>query len=737
MKLQDRIIPVPQKVTMGVAGPVRFGKAGAASYRICADAEGSLAQNACKRLEEKLARCFGEQTESGTVISLCIKAAPEGIPNADQGYRIVAADNKVEITGFGEPGLFYGVTSFLQCLEEEEGEYRLPAFEVLDYPSLKTRGHFLETRYGTDLMELEDWKQVIDFMVEHKENQLTVSVYGCWQVQFDGRVSEYVFMPFVGYPELKTPVFQKYYSPRQGKWINKQTWTPMYEKDFLGELMAYGRDNGVMVVPMMNSLGHNTLIPRMYPEVSAKDENGEPSFTGYCTSNPRTYALIFDLYDQIIDRYAKPNGVDAFDIGMDEVRDGYAYLAGDVGRVRSPWCRCPACRDKDRGRIIIDHAVKLMKHLKEKGMKTVYMYNDMVVEHKTAHNNGDPQNRADLYRKALVDNDLIDVACLDWWSYRDMREMFQFTTIQPELGFRSTMKPWNGYYNWTFLMNAVKNNYHISSIANAEGAEGIRSYSTWDDSYHRNNQIQADYAWNHTGTGQPQNASARYARRNFPTAQGKANAAFLMMDDLTRWRNRKSIYNDQTSRYELLFLGLNFYQYTYYRKDKDYPRNYPGEMVELLRQRPELVEDLEIMVGLAQEAMALFTDIARTPGCNRTLANRYRYECMNYMNLAQDYLAIMQMDELAGTYAATGDTDLLVKIADTARSQKEARLAQLALLEEVKEAFLVPWSARNQCGPMQYFADVEAYVTETPAGQLKLDFTDMRHIASETFTMLR
>ena len=80
------------------------------------------------------------------------------------------------------------------------------------------------------------------------------------------------------------------------------------------------------------------------------------------------------------------------------------------------------------------------------------------------------------------------------------------------------------YEGRLYLKYDVKINTPPSTCALlAEKAEGMRSYSTWDGSYHRNCQLQADYAWNHGGTGMPSAATARYARRYFPNAQGQAN----------------------------------------------------------------------------------------------------------------------------------------------------------------------------------------------------------------------
>ena len=132
----------------------------------------------------------------------------------------------------------------------------------------------------------------------------------------------------------------------------------------------------------------------------------------------------------------------------------------------------------------------------------------------------------------------------------------------------------------------------------------------------------------------------------------------------------------------------------------------------------------------------MFRQLSETSGCDKKLAERYRYEAEHFAVMCGDALTLHEMDNLAQTYQETGDAELLKKIAAAARKQKEARLSHIADLEKIKEPFLIPSHSRIQCAPMQYFADIEAYLTTTPAEDLKLDFADMRHAASELFRSL-
>ena len=738
MQLSDRIIPTPQKLNVSEK-TFALGSFGAVSYRIAQSKAHFSLEKATNRLKAELKERFGceEKADASLVITLVGAEAPAGVKNPDQGYAIRAEEGKIVLSAFGEAGAYYAVTTLLQILKAEDGAFTLPAFDLLDYPDLQKRGHFVETRFGTDLMELEDWKQVVDAMVDVKENQLTVSVYGCWNMQYDKRISEYVFLPFKGYEDLKTPVYKKYYSPKKGDYVFDKVGTPMAEKDFFGELRAYGKERGVEVIPMFNSLGHNTLIPRLYPETSAKDENGNPANTGFCTAEPKTYEILFALYDQIIDRYSTPdNPIESFDIGMDEIRNEFAVDPADITHRHNAWCQCPICRNKSRQEIFFEHAAKLMKHLHSRGVKTVYMYNDMVVEHKTKLK-PNPEDHSPLLKEALAKHGLLDVACVDWWAYNDVPEKLHFSDLHPELGFRSSIKPWNGYYHWSHVFHPIGNIYHMIKMAHASGAEAKRSYSSWDNSFHRPNQLQADWSWNWNGTGTMDDAKARYVRRHFPASIEAATKAFDLWDDITRQTNVQDPKNTLSNRREMIFSFLVYYRYSYYFDGRDYPRNYPGELVPKLRAEADFCAELREMQAQAEEAAKVFEEVAKANPDSAELAMRYRYEMMLYTAIFRDWTTLMDLDALAAKFSETKDEAIIAQMADLAKAQKNFRLEVIALLENTKEDYLIPSHARNQTIPMQYFADLEAYLKNTPAAELKLDLSDMRHMASETFMNLR
>ena len=86
----------------------------------------------------------------------------------------------------------------------------------------------------------------------------------------------------------------KYYSPTEGKWFNYEQLPPMYRDNFFGEVCRYCKDHGMDVIPGVNSFGHNTLFPRLLPEIAPKVD-GIPQPTGLCTSSDATYEFLFKV----------------------------------------------------------------------------------------------------------------------------------------------------------------------------------------------------------------------------------------------------------------------------------------------------------------------------------------------------------------------------------------------------------------------------------------------------------
>ncbi len=724
------ISPVVKYAEYG-EGRVTLGALCNARFNIkCLAKESDLINSAicelCSALDGKM--CVDSKSASGKtdiILETSIDVPSKVTSNADQAYSIIISGDSVRLVGYSDLGLYYAVNSFLQLVDCENGEFFVPEAEIVDFPDRKTRGHFIETRYGTNLMKLDDWKAAVDNMASMKLNQLVVSLYGCWCVQYDGEVSEYVFINIPEYPLLKKDVIKKYYSPKKGGWVNEVAPVPMAKDDFFGELIAYGKTKGVEVLPLWNSLGHNTLIPTKYPETAPIVE-GEPSRVGFCVSSPKTYEMLFKIYDTVIDKYLKPNGITSFHIGLDEIGRNRAVNPDDLQRYYYPWCQCPECSKMTKEEQMVSHAIKLIKHLKSRGMTSVYMYNDL-----WSRTIPDPT----FFAKALKENDLFDVTVVDWWGYYDDEARSTIKTTYPEIGVRSTIKPWNSYYHWNLTKDAVPNVHYMSRIAHKENCQGIQSYASWDKTCDINHRAIAEYSWNFEATGEPCDFRHRYSSFLFPNASEKAERAFMIYADMVEGKDAWPSSEDHTFAIgDLIRYKLAYYMYSYVAKDVEYPRNFPGEAMENLLCHREYVEPELIKTSAKlNEASEIFTELRNDPSGDTELARRYAAELRNYRDMVDDYLALYKIHDLV----TANESGAQAKVAEIARARKLERYSLMAEMEDFKEEYLHASHLRNQSIFMQFFADLESYAESTPAEEFSINVKDMRKFASKAFMNLR
>lgn len=669
--------------------------------------------------------------ENDIALEIKMDDAPEVCEGNEEGYSIHISKKSIVIVGFGEVGLLYGIITFCKLFRWESDGATISALDILDWPEKKMRGLLIESRYGSNVMEQEDWLTMIDDVLQKKLNTLYINLYGCWCVQYDGRVSEYLYFPMEKHPELETPMVVKYYSPEKQAWIEYEKLPPMFHENFFGELVSYAKERGITIVPAWNSFGHNTLIPARIPKVSAKEADGTPTLTGFCTAEEETYDILFSVYDQIVDQILLPNGLTTFCIGMDEVEDGLGLNAEDVFKSRSPWCKCEKCKDKDRVDIFIEHVIRLALHLKEKGIQTITMYGDMLLDPET-HPRATGLDCADRVMDAIEKAGLKENMLIEWWNYQDVRERLQFQNLRPELGLRCFVTPWTGYYSWSVLTHPLRNIQMLAEMAHRDNAEGMIAYSSWDRSYDRAFDAVSEYSWGFEDAGTVQDVTDRYALRCFGKHASKALRAIKLMDLLTEQRTGSLSNPDATviNNFAWVCHDLNYYIYTYVVNGKPYPREFPGEALgELLRYRTAHERMLYEMMTMSKEAMHIFTELAEEEHCDREMARRFAYECQNYLCIAEDWLAILRIYDLS-------KEEGWEEIAQIADERQQARVQLMMCCEQVKEKYIVTGLAmRNHSISMQMFSDIASYVRETESPQLNMLATNA--IMSERFWYLR
>ena len=308
------------------------------SDRICAYLARQLSQ---ERVQ------LQEGSENNATLSL--KVEPDLIEH-EQGYKLTISQDGITITGHDEQGLFYGVTTFLQIIQEAdriEGAFIVSEIHIEDWPDFLHRGvHFDISR--DKVPTLETLKALIDKLASWKINQLQFNI-------------EHAFA----------------YEGHERVWKNA---SPLTKEDVL-HLDRYCQERFIEFVPNQNSLAHlhRWLMHRKYRHLSESPSQIDSKVltrqhyhhegqSGYslCPTIPESKQFIEDLYGQIMPLFLSRQ----CHVGLDEAVD----LAQGGERSKS-------IIDKDGGsqRVFKDWLMFLRETAQKHGKEKMQMWADGIL----------------------------------------------------------------------------------------------------------------------------------------------------------------------------------------------------------------------------------------------------------------------------------------------------------------------------------------------------------------------
>lgn len=593
--------------------------------------------------------------------------------NRDEAYQLTLDTTGGELVAAGPAGIFAGCQTLRQLLTDQPSE--LPALEILDWPDMRYRGLYVESKWGPDLMTLDDWQALIDYLATLKFNSLGVGVHCCWVTQYGGKTTEFMMLPFPDQPELSTPKTLRYYAPSAGEWQTLTYLPRMVTDDFFGELVAYAKANNITIRPHFNTPGHNTLIPRAYPEVSARSEDGTPLGYGFCFSNPRTYELLFSLYDSVIQRYLRPHGIDWFHIGLDEVT---GYMGIDPQRpfeVLEPWCQCAECRMRSNAANLQMYAVRVCTHLKEQGINHITLWNDGLDRIGALTNEFTQMVEEAGLRKHVI---------LQWWRYREPP-----LVPRPELGLRAWVTPMAGYWSNLFTQSYTSNINSMLLHGYRAGAEGADAYCIYDPAFDRNYACLAQYAWNQHSDEDIYQFKSRYAQAKLATRLDPALAteAFEKYDqafDSMPWTGT-------------VLDSLLYYWHTYpaSRRRGNYPFSVLADLTDEHMRLRSALDQAAVNATSARDLFQHANEQAHDP-----LLAQYRAECDKLVGVWAMYSQLLgaarHYDDALAPDLPPDQVVAHINDAGVRIEEGQARLvAVLADLEQVKEAYLQPQILRD------------------------------------------
>jgi len=322
------------------------------------DDEKFACQFLCDRLDEISPEIIDENGVAVTFIKT------DSAEYAGERYTVDVSEDGVVITAGSRLALLYGADTLVQSY----CQHGFAVMTVDDSPSYPFRGFHIGLPHKS---QFEFTRRLINYV-------LIPMRYNCIILEFAGG------MRFDRHPEIADAWLESYEKFKAGEqpmlphsgMVAENT---VLEKDDVRELVSWFKDAGIAVIPEVQSFGHVQYLTYAHPEVAEKievdyevkdtrfeDARPEQFYSHcYCPSNSKSYELIFDIIDEIIE-VTDPEYVH---IGHDEI-----YHIG----------LCKKCSKKKIDDIFCEDVKKLYDYITEKG-KRVMMWSDHLHPGRTSH----------------------------------------------------------------------------------------------------------------------------------------------------------------------------------------------------------------------------------------------------------------------------------------------------------------------------------------------------------------
>ncbi|NED94768.1 family 20 glycosylhydrolase [Phytoactinopolyspora alkaliphila] len=457
---------------------------------------------------ERLMATVGDHSESAVRMSV---TAMNGPPEA---YELEIGADAVLIRASDAHGALHAARTVVDLWDGGNGRH-LPHGRVDDHPTYRTRGVFTESFAGTDLMERADWQAFIDRLGQLKLNTAGISIYGCWDIRHDVDRSEYLFVPLDEFPEVRTPQRVVTWDPDSGEEVTLEYLPRIFTENFFGELVRYAAEQGIELIPHLGGPGHSTLLPRLIPELSAWDDDGNPTGYGYCVSRPEARAALSAVVSNITRQHLRPHGVRRLHVAADEYYPIRNVDPEDRLRVVSPYCRCDGCRDMSPGQQLIEYLVTVGRSLAEDGITMVHWHDTL-----------EREGVLNRYRERVAEEDL-PAPVVSWWKYNDP------VPVPDASGGETWVSPTTGLFATLFNQDFSPNIETTLRRGGRAGATGAFAYTMQTPSDHANYACFADLAWNLEGSGGATGFRRRWAELICPDDADAATHALSLASTVT------------------------------------------------------------------------------------------------------------------------------------------------------------------------------------------------------------
>jgi hexosaminidase len=202
----------------------------------------------------------------------------------EEGYLLKITKDQVILSANRPAGLYYGVQTIRQMIQKDENYTYLPTGEIWDKPAYEYRGSMVDV--ARHFFTVDEVKKYMDYMSFYKMNYLHLHLSDDqgWRIEIKS------------WPNLTVHGGSTEVGGGEGGFFTQEEYS---------DLVKYGQDRFITIVPEIDLPGHTNAALASYPELNcdgkARDlyTGTEVGFSTLCVDSEVTYKFIDDVVREI------------------------------------------------------------------------------------------------------------------------------------------------------------------------------------------------------------------------------------------------------------------------------------------------------------------------------------------------------------------------------------------------------------------------------------------------------
>ncbi|GAB3754171.1 glycoside hydrolase family 20 protein [Spirosoma pomorum] len=330
---------------------------------------GTVSPEFLRLFQQTITSVTGLTLPTGTVknnASIQLQIDSARVPKSE-GYQLHITPNTITLTGHNETGLFYGLQTLVQLLDQSRNSsFRLPAARIDDYPRFSYRGMHLDV--SRHMFPVAFLKKYIDLLALYKFNTFHWHLTDDqgWRIE----IKRYSELQKIAAYRKETLIGHKKELPHR---FDGKRYGGYYTQDEVRDLVRYATQHHITVIPEIEMPGHALAALSAKPELGCLKPDGSPggpyqaaTFWGifddvYCAGNDSTFTFLKNVLDEVIQLFPST----------------YIHIGGDECP-KTRWKTCARCQARIKAEHLKDeHGLqsyvirRIERHLNSKGRQII------------------------------------------------------------------------------------------------------------------------------------------------------------------------------------------------------------------------------------------------------------------------------------------------------------------------------------------------------------------------------